>query len=158
MADQAKQADRPPHIVFHDVGRFRAQLFDRLIAPHGITMSQAWVLAHLFAEDELSQTEIARRMEVGTVTVGGLVDRLEAAGLVERRSEPSDRRAKRVCLTSSARPLGRIMNKCAQQVNETAFAGLSDDVVEQLMGSLDTVRDNLLNALQQGGNGNGKSK
>ena len=74
--------DRPAYVIFHDIGRFRAQLFDRLIAPHGLTMSQAWVLAHLFVEDKLTQTEIARRMEMGTVTVGGLVDRLEAADLV----------------------------------------------------------------------------
>jgi DNA-binding MarR family transcriptional regulator len=151
MANNSAKTVRPPHVVFHDVGRFRAQLFDRLIAPHGLTMSQAWVLAHLFEDDELSQTEIARRMQVGTVTVGGLVDRLEAAGLVERRSEPTDRRAKRVCLTDAARPLGRVMNKCANQVNEAAFAGLPADVIDQMMINLDAVRTNLLKALQQVG-------
>jgi len=149
MAKKSEKNVRPPHVVFHDVGRFRAQLFDRLIAPHGLTMSQAWVLAHLFEDDELSQTEIARRMEVGTVTVGGLVDRLEAAGLVERRSEPTDRRAKRVCLTEAARPLGRVMNKCANQVNEAAFAGLPSDVIEQMMINLDAVRSNLLKVLHE---------
>ena len=140
--------DRPAYVIFHDIGRFRAQLFDRLIAPHGLTMSQAWVLAHLFVEDKLTQTEIARRMEMGTVTVGGLVDRLEAAGLVERHSEPTDRRAKRVWLTKAARPLGRVMDRCANEVNEAAFAGLPDQVVSEMMENLGKMRNNLLHALQ----------
>jgi MarR family transcriptional regulator, transcriptional regulator for hemolysin len=134
---------RPAYVAFHDVARFRAQLFDRLIAPHGLTMSQAWVLAHLFVEDGLTQTEIARRMAVGTVTVGGLVDRLEASGLVERRTAPNDRRANCVYRTKAATKLGRVMNQCADQVNEVAFAGMSDEVVAQFMTSLNQVRDNL---------------
>ena len=97
--------DRPAYVIFHDIGRFRAQLFDRLIAPHGLTMSQAWVLAHLFVEDKLTQTEIARRMEMGTVTVGGLVDRLEAADLVRREASPTDRRSHAIVVTDAGRAM-----------------------------------------------------
>jgi DNA-binding MarR family transcriptional regulator len=140
---------RPANVIFQDVARFRGQLFDRLIAPHGLTMSQALVLAHLFVEDELTQTELARRMEVGTVTVGGLVDRLETAGLVERRTAPTDRRANCICLTKAATKLGRVMNQCADKVNEMAYAGMPDKVVEELIGNMNAMRDNLLNALQQ---------
>jgi len=145
MADDIRLAN----IIFHDIARFRAQLFDRLIAPHGLTMSQAWVLAHLFIEDELTQSDIAKRMEVGTVTVGGLVDRLEARGLVMRRTDKKDRRAKRVCLLESAWPLGRVMKKCGIVVNDASFLGLPQEVVEEMVSNLALVRDNLSKTLQQ---------
>jgi len=145
MAEQERQS----RTIFHDIARFRVQMFDKLIAPHGLTMSQAWVLANLFQEDELTQSEIAKRMQVGTVTVGGLVDRLEMNGLVERRTDPVDRRAKRVCLKPAAKPLGRVMKKCGEQVNKASFVGLSPEEVETLTDNLFTIRQNLLETLQQ---------
>jgi len=145
MADE----ERRTKTIFHDIARFRVQMFDRLIAPHGLTMSQAWVLAHLFREDELTQSEIAKRMEVGTVTVGGLVDRLEMSGLVERRTDPVDRRAKRVCLKPAAKPLGRVMEKCGEEVNKASYAGLPAAKVEELNETLMTIRQNLLDTSQQ---------
>ncbi|GLQ08022.1 MarR family winged helix-turn-helix transcriptional regulator [Sneathiella chinensis] len=142
--------DHRAGFVFSDIARFRARLFDRLLEPHGLTTSQAWVLAQLFIEDGLPQSEIARRMDVGTVTVGGLVERLEVRGLVERRVDPVDRRIKRVSLKEAARPIGRVLAACGQQVNEIAGAGLDDEEARRLMGSLLKVRENLLHALENG--------
>lgn len=135
--------------IFQDIARFRGQLFDRLIAPYGLTMSQARVLLHLLIEDELTQSDIARRMDVGTVTVGGLVDRLEVRGLVERRSDPVDRRAKRVCLTEAARPLEKIMDECSAKVDGASFQGLPDASIHVLLSNLQDVRKNLLETLNK---------
>lgn len=136
--------------IFQDIARFRGQLFDRLIAPYGLTMAQARVLLHLLIEDELTQSDIARRMDVGTVTVGGLIDRLEARGLVERRVDALDRRAKRVCLTDKARPLEKIMDECSAQVDGASFRGLSMSNIESLLCDLQAIRKNLLNTLNAG--------
>ncbi|MBL4907191.1 MAG: winged helix-turn-helix transcriptional regulator [Sneathiella sp.] len=144
--------DHRAGFVFSDIARFRARLFDRMLAPHGLTTSQAWVLAHLFVEDNLPQKEIARRMDIGTVTVGGLVERLEARGLVERHIDEEDRRIRRVVLKAEAKPIGRIMTACGIQVNETAFAGLNEDVSQQLMDNLLVIRKSLLEALEQDNN------
>ncbi len=140
--------DHRAGFVFSDIARFRARLFDRLMSPHGLTTSQAWVLAQLFVEDNLPQNEIARRMGVGTVTVGGLVERLEARGLVERCVDAEDRRVKRVLLKEAAIPIGRILAACGVEVNKLAFAGMSDDVAQQAMDALVEVRQNLLDALE----------
>jgi len=135
------------NVVFHDIARFRSQLLDRLLRPHGLTMSQAWVLAHLFWEDGLTQAEIAKRMEVGAVTLGGLVDRLEARGVVERRDDPGDRRAKRVYLTDDAEALLRVMNQCTAEIDRAAFAGLSAEEIDAMNAGLSKVRENLLAGL-----------
>lgn len=141
--------DHRAGFIFSDIARFRARLFDRMLAPHGLTTSQAWVLAQLFVEDNLPQKEIARRMDVGTVTVGGLVERLEARGLVGRSVDENDRRIKRVKLKEAARPFGRIMTACGIQVNETAFTGFEDEIAQQMMEGLLAIRNNLLNALEE---------
>ncbi len=141
--------DHRAGFVFSDIARFRARLFDRMLAPHGLTTSQAWVLAQLFVEDNLPQKEIARRMDVGTVTVGGLVERLEARGLVDRIVDVEDRRIKRVVLKEAARPIGRVMTACGIEVNQAAFAGLDDKAAQLLMDNLLGVRKALLDALDQ---------
>ncbi|MEH6474854.1 MAG: MarR family transcriptional regulator [Sneathiella sp.] len=140
--------DHRAGFVFTDIARFRVRLFDRLLAPHGLTTSQAWVLAQLFVEDYLPQTEIARRMDVGTVTVGGLVERLEARGFVERQIDKDDRRVKRVLLKDAAKPIGRIMKQCGEQLNEATFAGLNAEASQVMMNNLLDVRRNLLAALE----------
>ena len=143
--------DHRAGFVFSDIARFRARLFDRLLAPHGLTTSQAWVLAQLFVEDNLPQKELARRMDVGTVTVGGLIDRLEARGFVERKVDPEDRRIKRVLLKEAAKPIGRVMSESGQLVNKSSFAGFNPDQAQEMMNNLLEIRSNLLKALDEDG-------
>jgi len=149
--------EREVRTLFHDISRMRALMFDRLIATHGLTMSQAWVLAHLFEEDNLIQSDIAKRMHVGTVTIGGLIDRLEARGLVRRRTDKVDRRAKRVSLTEAAIPLGRVMRRCEIKVRDATYAGVSRDDQEKLFTLLFVIRDNLREAVKIGAKAVGES-
>ncbi len=138
---------RETRSLFRDISRMRAVIFDRMMAPHGLTMSQTWVLAHLFDEDNLTQTELAARMRVGTVTVGGLIDRLEARGFVVRHTDSVDRRAKRVRLTPSAIPIGRIMHRYEAEVHKLSFAGLDEEDEARLFHLLTIIRNNLSEAL-----------
>ena len=144
---------RKSQFIYQDIARFRTQLYDILIGPHGLTTSQAAVLSRLFVENDLTQSDLAKRLAVGTVTLGGLVDRLEARGLVERHVDPDDRRANRIRLTDAAYPLGRVMHKCTTRLNEIANADIPDSEVETLMTHLETVRENLLRALMAEKNG-----
>ncbi|MCG8490265.1 MAG: MarR family transcriptional regulator [Sneathiellales bacterium] len=140
--------DHRAGFIFSDIARFRSRLFDRLLAPHGLTTSQAWVLAQLFIEDNLPQNEIARRMGVGTVTVGGLVERLEARGLVKRVIDTEDRRIKRVLLEDAAFPVGRVLRTVGIEVNKLAFSNMEDHIAQEMMERLLDVRANLIQALE----------
>lgn len=133
--------------VFHDIARFRAILFDRMLKPHGLTMSQAWILTHLARSDGMTQSNLARKMDIGTVSVGGLIDRLEANGLVARKADPADRRANRICLTDSARPIVKIMSDYQREVENISLVGVPEDQVDTLFDTLDIVRSNLRAAL-----------
>jgi MarR family transcriptional regulator for hemolysin len=87
--------------TIHDISRMRRTLFDQELKPLGITRSQWWVLGNLSRHSDtgMIQTELARILEVGKVTVGGLIDRLEEDRLVIRRDDADDRRVKRVFIT-----------------------------------------------------------
>ncbi|WP_082462938.1 MarR family winged helix-turn-helix transcriptional regulator [Sphingobium sp. Leaf26] len=88
--------------LVHDVSRLRRTLVDKVMKPLGITRSQWWVLTNLSrnSRHEMMQTELANVLDIGKVALGGLLDRLEAIGYVERKADPVDRRAKRIVMTA----------------------------------------------------------
>ena len=95
MVDQTDWDLRLGYLI-HDVSRLRRMMFDRALAPLGITRSQWWVLAFISRKDGLPQTRLANELDVGKVAVGALIDRLETSGFVVRQADPVDRRVKRV--------------------------------------------------------------
>lgn len=134
--------------AFNDVSRMRSTLFDRMIASHGITMSQAWLLTQLFIEDNLTQSELAVRMHVGTVAVGNTINRLEAQGLVTRTTDPQDKRAKRIQLTKAAVPIGRAMGRCEKEVNKITYGDIGPDELEAMFATMFKIRNNLQAGLE----------
>ncbi len=85
--------------LIHDVSRLRRIVVDRALKPLGITRSQWWVLAFLSRRDGMTQTALAADLDLTKVAVGGLIDRMTAAGFVERRADERDARARRIYLT-----------------------------------------------------------
>lgn len=73
----------------------------------------------------MTQVDLARLLEVGKVTVGGLVDRLEATGHVERRADASDRRIKRVFITKQGYDVLQQMIDVATKLNERTLSNVS---------------------------------
>jgi DNA-binding MarR family transcriptional regulator len=126
--------ERPFRIGFliHDVSRLRRTVVDKALKPLGVTRSQWWVLANLSRHngEGMMQTELAKVMDVGKVTLGGLIDRLEVSGYVERQPDPVDRRAKRVVMTVKGTKLLSQIQKVAKKVNGEIMGGIaSGDVV-----------------------------
>jgi MarR family transcriptional regulator, organic hydroperoxide resistance regulator len=71
----------------------------------GLTLPQFDVLATLWHGEGITQQELAERLLVTKGNVVGLIDRVSAAGWVERRPDPEDRRANRLYLTDAGRKL-----------------------------------------------------
>ena len=142
--------------VFQDIARFRTQLYDQLIAEHGLTTSQAGVLLTLYGRDAQIQSELAATMRIGTVTLGGLVDRLEARGLVTRKPVPGDRRANLVCLTDAARALEENLKNRAEEIDIISLSGIPESQEQAFRDMIHKVRDNLSTALAERRALNGK--
>ncbi|THD71776.1 MarR family transcriptional regulator [Thalassobius vesicularis] len=133
--------------IYQDIARFRAIIFDALLKPHDMTMSQGWVLVHLVRENGLRQADLAARLEIATVTTSKLIDRLEARGYVERRSDPEDRRSNRIYATGQAKELVKVMTRTIFEVDKIANEGISDAELATTLTVLHRMRDNLKTAI-----------
>lgn len=129
--------------VFHELARFRAALFDAMLKPHGITISQAWVLAHLWRENGLSQSDIAGRMDVAVVTASKLIDRLEDHRFVERHVDPADRRSNRIYATETGMALVKVLTKIVKYVDSVANDGIAEDELATTLRVVGQMRANL---------------
>ena len=117
--------------------------FDRRVAPLGVTRAQWRALAWVAREPGLRQVELADHLDVEPITLCRIVDRLEEAGLVERRRDPDDRRAWRLHLTPKGEPLVSQLFELASGLAQEAFAGVTPEAVEALREALARVRDNI---------------
>jgi MarR family transcriptional regulator, transcriptional regulator for hemolysin len=135
--------------LIHDVSRLRRMMFDRALAPLGITRSQWWVLAFISRKDGLPQTQLANELDVGKVAVGALIDRLESSGFVIRQADPVDRRIKRVYVTKQARGFLSRIRKETDKFNATIVNGIDRKQLEATSDSLLAMKRNLL-ALSDG--------
>ena len=136
--------------LIHDVSRLRRSAFDRCLKPLNVTRSQWWVLAYLSREDGMTQSQLAVELDLGKVAVGGLIDRLQKAGLVRRDADASDRRVNRVFLEPKSRQLITRMRKVSHRMNQQILAGLPDERLEASAKTLDAMKGNLLAYLQTG--------
>lgn len=105
--------------LVHDVSRMRRTFFDQALKPLGITRSQWWALVNIsrHADTGMIQTELAQVLEIGKVTVGGLIDRLEATGLVYRKPDAVDRRVKRIYITEKGYAVIEHCRRVADQID-----------------------------------------
>ena len=130
----------------HDVSRIRKKVVDQAVAPLGITRSQFWVLVNIarFNKHGISQTELARLMSVGKVNLGGLIDHMEANGILERLPDPTDRRAKKVAMTKKGEALLRKLQVVADDINKQIMKGITKEQNKVLDALLHSMKYNLL--------------
>ena len=121
---------------------------DKQARRFGLTRAQWAVLAKLERVEGQKQAELADTMEMAPITLTRLIDKLCDGGLVERRSDVSDRRVNRLYLTDDARPLLAELTELRNEITETALAGLAPDDIRRLVGQLETVKDNIREAVQ----------
>ncbi len=117
--------------------------FDRKAAALGITRAQWRVLAHLDHLPGQKQVELAERMDIEPITLCRIVDKLEEAALVERRRDPSDRRAWQLHLCAQAAPVVRKLHTLADEFSAEVFGNLNPAEIERASTLLAMVRGNL---------------
>jgi len=120
---------------------------DRQAARYGITRAQWAVLAKVERFEGLKQTELAEQMEMQPITLTRLIDRLCDAGWIERRSDDSDRRVNRLYLRKAAKPLLAKLSGLRSELTETALQGISPADAQRLLTQLETVKENVRNAI-----------
>ena len=130
--------------LMHDVSRLRRSVFDEFMKPMAMTRSQWWILAHLSRHDGMIQSDLANVLDIGKAALGGLIDRLEAPGFIERRADDNDRRVKRIYLTSKGTQIIAEMRSRSHEMSERILDGLSTEARHSLVDMLALVKRNLL--------------
>lgn len=126
-----------------DAARLMRASFNKRAQTLGLSLAQARALTFVTKEQGLRQKDLAARLELTPMTVGKLVDTLVVAGIVERRPDPTDRRATRLYLTDSGHALLSDLWPMALATWEEAVEGLSQDKVQQFCAVLDHIKKNL---------------
>jgi len=111
------------------------------IERYDLTPPQFGLLAFLWQQDGLTQAELSEQGQIDRTTVGGLVDRLEKIGLVERRQHPQDRRAYKIHLTQPGKELEGPLSECAGRSLALFTKGLNDREVSELRRMLNILRE-----------------
>ncbi|WP_340317906.1 MarR family winged helix-turn-helix transcriptional regulator [Rhizorhabdus argentea] len=131
--------------LVHDVSRMRRTLYDQHLKALGITRSQWWVLANISRHPEhgVMSATLGRNIDIGKVTLSGIIDRLEVAGYIYRRSDKVDKRAKRIFITESGYQLIDQMREVIEPLNKRICEGMSLDEIRATEDSLANVKANL---------------
>ena len=109
----------------------------------GVTPPQLQAMWWLWQEDGALVSRIVEVAEIDGGTITGVLDRLEARGLVRRERSTDDRRAVRVFLTDEGWALREPVRQAVAEVNAAALAGFANDDREQLLGLLQRMGENL---------------
>lgn len=133
--------------LLHDVARAYRAMFDDAARALGVTRQQWRTLLILAQVPGISQAALAERLDVERISSGRMVDRLVAAGLVERRPHATDRRVWQLFLTTAAAPLVERLSGVGRQVEATALAALTRDEALALHATLSRLRDHMRDAI-----------
>ncbi|RPH44618.1 MAG: MarR family transcriptional regulator [Burkholderiales bacterium] len=126
-----------------DVARLMRRAFQARLEGSALTYAQARALVWLAREQGLRQIDLAEQLEIQPITLARLVDQLAEAGLVERRADPTDRRAYRLFLTRAAAPRVAEIRAIGDAIREEALAGLGAKDAAQTVAGLRRMRASL---------------
>jgi MarR family transcriptional regulator, organic hydroperoxide resistance regulator len=133
-----------PGTLFAQIGRMIHQRAHETLDPLGLHRGQPFILAMLWREEGLTQSQLAERVMISPPSMSHALQRLEDAGYVERRADPSDDRVQRVYLTDKGHAVREPLDRGWCELESEIQAGLSEEERETLRRLLIRVRDNLV--------------
>jgi DNA-binding MarR family transcriptional regulator len=131
-------------LLLSQVCRLEHARAHELLEELGLYRGQHRILRALWAQDGLTHTELADSSHVRPATISKTIQRMENAGLVERRHDAKDQRLSRVYLTPAGRAAQEGVERMWHRLEEEIFAGLSAQERALLQQAFLQIRDNLM--------------
>lgn len=113
------------------------------LAPMGLTYEQFKVLNALCEKENVTQSEMAGRVQMDKTSLARMLARMEAAGLISRQGDPVDSRFKRILLTAKGRRLQGQVTPYRDQGLRRAAQGMKEKEVQELKRLLGLVLRNM---------------
>jgi DNA-binding MarR family transcriptional regulator len=129
--------------LLKEVTRRYVNRFEARTAEIPLNLAQAKALVRLEKNEGVSQARLAELAEVDPMTMVRILDRMEAEGLLERRPDPADRRARCLYLTAKAKPILDEIWRLSDEIRAEIFVGVSKEERERFMGVLERLYANI---------------
>jgi len=121
------------------------QVFESL----GLYRGQPPILRILWDEEGLTHNELALRLNVTPATMSRTLQRMEKAGFLVRKPDPTDQRVSRVYLTGHGRAVQEQVQQALQRIEADTFAGFTGEELTILRGYLERISGNLWRATEE---------
>ncbi|WP_150274358.1 MarR family winged helix-turn-helix transcriptional regulator [Paenibacillus tepidiphilus] len=108
-----------------------------------LTRGQYLYLVRICEQPGIIQEKLAEMIKVDRTTAARAVQKLELQGLIEKRSDPDNRKIKRLYATDKGKEVYPFLQREGVHSDKVALKGLSEEEVEALMGLLTRVRHNV---------------
>jgi MarR family transcriptional regulator for hemolysin len=130
--------------LLKDVSRLYSLNFERLATELNLTLAQCKVLCYLQRNEGISQVQLAYLTDTDPMTLVRILDRMERDGLIERRPDPTDRRARRLYLQEAALPVLKEIWRVSDRARAECFSRMPVADRAQLLELMQQMRANLL--------------
>jgi DNA-binding MarR family transcriptional regulator len=130
----------PLGLALHELSRLFRRKFEAQARQLGFTEGQWRTLWTLSRKQGISQARLADFLEMQPISLVRVLDRLESAGLIERRPDPNDRRAVQLYPTAAADPILNQLRGYAEELQANLIREMSAGEIEQCVTTLDRVR------------------
>ena len=128
-----------------DIARLMRRAYKQRQQRSGLTVAQARALVQISRREGVRQVDLAEMLEVQPITLARFIDKLAQSGLVERRPDPTDRRAYLVYLTRAAAPHLSAIEAVAASIRADALRGLDSREASLVVDALQKIHNNLAN-------------
>ncbi len=125
------------------VCRLHKKNFDQRISNLGVYENQHHLLMYLEKNANVSQTHLARELNISTAAVTISLKKLEAEGYITRSMDEKDNRYNQVEITQKGRDIIRQSLQIFQEMDRTIFEGFSNEELIQLSGYFERILENL---------------
>lgn len=135
--------------LISDVSRLLRRIFQLRIEESSLTYAQARALIYISKYQGVRQVVLADILDVQPITLARLIDHLVAEGLVERRPDPTDRRAFQIYLCPAAQPHLDAIQQVSDVIRQDVLRSLSEEEQNVMFGALEKMRNNLCTELKK---------
>jgi DNA-binding MarR family transcriptional regulator len=142
MRSRTPPAGDPSHVLGYLLKRAHQRLgalADAALQPLGVDRKEFGVLRVLAGSEPLSQRRVAANLGIDPTTMVGLIDALEAKGILTRRPDLADRRRNAIEFTTTGRETYRRADAAYAAAEREFLASLSGAQAEQFRQALRAV-------------------
>jgi MarR family transcriptional regulator for hemolysin len=129
--------------LIQELARQMRRTFLERAAKSGLTQVQARALAVIYRHEGATQIEVSRILDIQPMTFARMLDRMERAGLIERRRDPDDRRVFRIHLASRAGPVLELMADVSEDIRAQSLEGFVPAEHDLLVRYLERLKANM---------------